>query len=192
MNIKKLFILTLIITLTVTTFMGIITFVSGELGELQVKIIVTSLLFGYHSILLLVAANLYDKLKNKFSYVSGSLAVIGFIYIMLSLWEVIDVTNEHVWMFKLLLTLIMMPLGTTVTSILLTLKTDARLANIVKSITIVLIYTVATMVLFSIWELLPEHVFDQPIYIKSVVVYLMLGILGVVLTPLLIKYSKVK
>jgi len=89
-KLKKYFLITLIIVLSISALIGIVTFIFVKFGEVQTKILLTVFSMGGFSITGLCAAIWYDKKKFLLLSYSGMIASLsGFLYSLLLIWEII-------------------------------------------------------------------------------------------------------
>lgn len=61
MNVKKVFLITMIISLSISALVGIVLFLIGSFGYLELRILLTTLAIGGFSLTGLCSSLLYDK-----------------------------------------------------------------------------------------------------------------------------------
>ena len=66
-NLRKTFLITMIISLSISALIGIIIFLFGDFGDSEVKILLTTLSIGGFSLTGLCCSVLYEK-KNIFNF----------------------------------------------------------------------------------------------------------------------------
>ncbi|MEM3074337.1 MAG: hypothetical protein QW727_00110 [Candidatus Pacearchaeota archaeon] len=120
-HLKRAFLISMIVSLSISALIGIIIFLLGEFGDIQTKILLTTLTIGGFSLAGLCSATLYDKQRyTLFGLLGIIVAVLGFIVTTALIWEVLGLSN--VWRFGL--TLILLSFTFSHVSLLLLIDTE--------------------------------------------------------------------
>jgi hypothetical protein len=187
---KKVFLSSFIISLCLTAIVGIFVFLFGDFGEIESKILFTSLIIGMYSLNALCCYTSYqnDRLKS-FSIVGITLTIIGAFYFLLIVWGIIDwslfYSNDNT--LRILLTLIILPVFFSYTSLMLLIKNETKLVKIGQRVTITMITILAIMLLMLIYNTGLE---DFDFYFRLIGVVSIIGALGTIVTPILNKMYK--
>lgn len=184
-HIKKAFLISMIISLSISALIGIVIFLLGSFGEIQTRILLTTLTIGGFSLAGLCSAALYDKQRfTIFGLLGMIVAVLGFIVTTALIWEVLGLGN--VWRFGL--TLILLSFTFSHVSLLLLIDTERSLVKFSLIGTMIFITLVALSLLAVIWEIIT---FEQ-FYIRLFGVFAILDVLGTIITPIIYKVTKMK
>lgn len=80
LHFKKTFLITMIISLSISALIGIVLFLLGNFGQMEFQLLGTALAVGIYSLTGLCCSVLYEKRKYSFLALSGIIAsVIGFL-----------------------------------------------------------------------------------------------------------------
>lgn len=181
-NFKKTFLITMIISLSISALIGIFVFLFLDFGETEARLLLSTLAIGGYSLTGLCCSVLYEKRKFIPLAIFGMIiSVIGFIYTLSIIWEAIDFWNVGSW--KALIILIVLAFSTAHSCLLLLIKSDKTIVNGTLSVTIIFISLVALMlIIMTLNELgLGEFSF------RLLGVFAILDVLGTVVTPILNK-----
>ena len=178
-EIKNLLLKTFIVSLAASGLLGIFIFLFGEFKETEVKLLLTTLSVGGCSLTGLCCATIYPKEKFKvFSGVGIVTSGLCFIMTILLIWS--DFKNiEDTW--KLLLSLIVLTVSFSHISLLLNIRLANQLVESVRTVTIVVVSTVAVMLLtlifarFDNWEW----------FYRLLGSFAILDVVGSIVTPIL-------
>jgi len=187
-SLKKIFLKSVIISLLLSAFTGIIVFLVGDLTDLEIKVLFTLLVIVSYSLTGLSAAALYEKKGASFSAISGIIfSVVGLIYFTLLIWggsgsDVFD-------LYKSVLTFIIVPVAFAHSSLLLMITTKNVLIKNIVTATNYVIFILALMLLIPIWNEL-DNVGD--FYFRLIGVFAILDVLGTILIPILKKVYAVE
>lgn len=179
-NARKLFLLTLIGSLTVTALIAIIIFLSGEFGDTQGKLLFTTLAVGVYSLTGLCCTSLYDKQRYTVPASLGLIAsVAGFIIALFTIWG--ERFTQTDW--RLTSTSLIVAVTFAHASLLLLINTAKRITQLVRALTLGCITVVAGLLIYMIFGGNDE----LDILLRLVSVFAVLDVLGTILTPLLRK-----
>lgn len=182
-NSKKTFLLTMIISLSISALIGIFVFLFGDFGRTEFRLLMTTLTIGGYSLTGLCCSVLYKKRKFTPLALSGMvISVIGFLYTVLVFWEAIDL--DYDFTLKALIIFIILAASTAHSCLLLLIKSEKSLVNSALSATIVFISIVAFMLIILILNEL-DGVGD--FYFRLLGVFAILDVLGTIVTPILNK-----
>ncbi len=179
-NFKKTFLITMIISLSISALIGIFVFLFGDFGETEARLLLTTLTIGGYSLTGLCCSVLYEKRKFTILALSGMVvSVIGFLFTVLVIWEAIDL--DYSW--KALIIFIVLATSTAHSCLLLLIKSDKSLVNGSLSATIIFISIVALMLIILV---LGEFDIGE-FYFRLLGVFAILDVLGTIVTPILNK-----
>ena len=182
---KKAFLISMIVSLSISALIGIVIFLLGSFGEIQTRILLTTLTIGGFSLAGLCSAILYDKNRFVIWGVLGMiLSFIGFLVITAIIWEIFRLNS--VWEFGL--TLIVLSFTFSHTSLLLLINSERRSVKSALVTTLVFITLVALMILSMIWEFVHYGQFT----VRLFGVFAILDVLGTIVTPILHKITSLK
>lgn len=184
LRLKRLFLITLIVSFSVSALLGIIIFLIGTFGETQEKILVTTLSFGGFSLTALCGAVWYDRGRRlPLAYATMGASAAGLGYTVLVIWDVIRVRGFDFTPLKPMVILIILSLTFAHASLLalnLGRKVEVdRVAYATIGVTGFLALIFMGLVLFE-WNV------DEDFF-RLVGVVGILAALGTVVTPLLKK-----
>ncbi len=181
-NFKKTFLITMIISLSISALIGIFVFLFGDFGETEARLLLSTLAIGGYSLTGLCCSVLYEKRKFTPLAISGMIiSVIGFIYTLLMIWEAIDFWDEGSW--KTLIIFIVLAFSTAHSCLLLLIKSDKTLVNGALSATIIFVSIVALMLI-----VMTLNEFDLGEFsFRLLGVFAILDVLGTIVTPILNK-----
>ncbi len=180
LNYKKYFIVTLIVALSIGALIGIIIFLFGDFGEIEVQLLLTTLSFGGYSLTGLCSSIIYNRKDlTAFSIYGMLISIIGFISTIMAIWEIFDFGN----LWKIIAILIILTVGTAHTSLLLQIKTNIEKVKLLMTVTISLISIICLMLIYSTINEFSENEF----YYRMLGVIGILVVLGTILTPILNK-----
>lgn len=178
---RKLFLLTLIGSLTVSALIAIIIFLSGEFGDTQGRVLFTTLAVGVYSLTGLCCTSLYDRQRYIVPASLGIIAsVVAFIIALLSIWG--NSFIETNW--RLLLTSLVVAVSLAHISLLLLIETVKRGTQFVRALTFGCITVVAGLLIYMIYG---GSDGETNILIRLIGTFAVLDVLGTILTPLLRK-----
>jgi len=182
-NFKKVFLITMIVSLSISALIGIVVFLVGNFGETEAKILLTTLTIGGFSLVALCSSILYDKHRYVFFSALGMIvAVVGFLISTLAIWEILNF--DDIW--KTIIISIILSVSVAQSSLLLLIKSKKTVVNISLMLTFLFIFIVAFMFIVLI---LFEISKDFEFYFRLLGVFAILDALGTIVTPILLKVS---
>lgn len=178
-SIKRVFLTSLIVSLSISAAVAIFVFLFGNFGETQIHLLLTTLTIGGYSLTGLCSSVLYDKRKyTSFALLGLVVAAIGFLLTVAVIWEI--TTLEEMW--KAVLICMILSLSIAHSSLLLLAKSESRLVNTLLSITLIFVVAVAGMLINLI-----VGTFDTAgeFYYRLLGVFAVLDVLGTIVVPIL-------
>lgn len=180
-NFKKIFLVTMIISLSVSALIGIFVFLFGDFKETEFRMLTTTLAIGGYSLTGLCCSALYEKRKFTSLALFGMIiSVIGFFYTVLVIWKAIGI--EDSW--KALIIFVILAFSTAHSSLLLLIKPKKALVYGVLSATVIFILIVALMLIKPVLNEFPG---PGEFYYRVLGVFAILDVLGTILVPILNK-----
>jgi hypothetical protein len=183
-DIKKIFLKTLIVSLSATGLLGIFIFLFGKFGETEGRLLLTTLSIGGCSLTGLCCSTIYPSEKYKiFSIIGIGTAGLCFVLTLFNIWG--DFKNlENTW--KLLLSLIVFTITFAHISLLLNIKIVNQLVKNTLTATTIFIGIVAFMLL----TLIVGGFGKGDFFYRLLGVFGILDIVGTIVTPILNKTQK--
>src|SRR3989338_1460486 len=179
---KKVFLITMIISLSLSALIGIILFLIGDFGEIERKIFLTTLTIGGFSLTALCSSALYDKHKYVvFSSLGMIIAVLGFLITTVAIWEILNFGN-----IKIIIILVILSVSIAHSSLLLLIKSEKTIVNISLVLTLLFISVVAIILIILV---LSGFDFDFEFYYRFLGVFAILDVLGTIVTPIILKVT---
>src|SRR3989338_1505379 len=186
-NFKKIFLITMIISLSISALIGVFVFLFGNFGETEFRLLMTTLTIVGYSLTGLCCSVLYEKRKFAPLALFGIvISVIGFIYTILLIWEFIDFWDEDSW--KALIIFLVLAFSTAHSCLLLLIKSNKSLVNIALSATLIFISIVALMLIIMVLNEFDLGEFS----FRLLGVFAILDVLGTIITPILNKVYSLK
>ena len=181
-HLKKIFLISLIISLSISALAGIIIFLIGNFGEIEIRILLTTLTIGGFSLIGLGFSSLYESKKLPLFSISGLiLTVLSFITAILEIW---DISPFNTW--KATLIFIILGASFLQASLILLAKSDKFIVDVSVLSTMFFISVVAILLIAYI---LVEDVGE--IYFRILGAVAILDGLGTIVTPILVKVTKI-
>ena len=126
MNLKRLFLYTLIASVAFSALMGIGVILFGNFGELEFRVLLTTLTITVTSIAGLACGAYFESGRGRYLPVTGiALAVSAALMVMLIIWDVLD---DHSIYIKATLTVTMLAVSASHLSLLSMARLDKRFA----------------------------------------------------------------
>jgi len=186
-NLKRTFLLAMIVSLSISALIGIVIFLLGDFGETEGRLLMTTLTVGGYSLIGLCCSVLYERKTHNWLAVSGMvLSVLGFLFSVLAIWEALDMESETTW--KGVFMLLILAFTAAHISLLLLIRSDSGLVKGALAATVTCISIVAGMLLWFTWT---GFDIEEEFFYRLLGVFSILDVLGTIVTPILHKvYSK--
>ena len=185
-NFKKIFLISLIVSLSISALLGIITLLVGNFGEIQTRILLTTLTIGGFSLTGLCCATLLEKKRfSTFATLGMIASIFGFLFITSLIWEIIDWSSyDNIW--KVMIITIILAFSTAHASLLLLVKSDKTIVNVSLAATLLFLFLVALeLIILVLGEF---RNIDNMVY-RVLGVFAVLDVLGTIITPILLKVT---
>jgi len=192
-NLKKTFLITMIISLSISALIGIFVFLFGNFRDTEAKILSTTLSIGGFSLTGLCCSILYEKRKFiGFSFFGMASSILGFLTSILVIWEFVDVFEgffDITGWGKLALTLIILAFSSAHACLLLLINPEKSSVKYSLFATLLFIGIVALMLILLVFEII-----DNPgeFYFRLLGVFAILDVLGTIVTPILNKVYSIQ
>lgn len=185
-NFKKIFLIILIISLSISALLGIIIFLVGDFGLIQTKILLTTLTIGGFSLTGLCCATLLNRKRfSAFAIIGMIISVLGFLFITSLIWEIIDWDSSNI-ISRIVIIVIIIAVSTAHASLLLLIKSDKTIVNVSLSTTLLFLSLVAleliVLVINVFWDV-------ENVWVRILGVFAILDVLGTIVTPILLKVT---
>jgi len=174
---KSLFIRILITSLIISAIISIITFLIGEFQEFEIRIITTTMIFSWFSLLNLtyIIIKEINKHYKLLSIISMIFSTIILIISLLNLWEIIYINTSFIYKSNLIC------FALAHISLLLFIKIKNKFSKIS------LIITIISIIILTLYGIIPDEInynlFTNPLTIRIIGVLIIIDILGSILTP---------
>ncbi len=177
---KKIFLWSLIGSLSVSALIAITVFIVGSFGETQGRLLLSTLAIGLFSLTALCSSTLYDQ--HEYS----PLATAGLVISALGLFFSLSAIWASDPAFKPLLTFLVLAVGLAHASLILRIPSANPMVHAVIMGTLTCIGIVAAMLLYLILAT-PSDL--DPSYYRMLGVFGVLDVLGTIVTPILKKIA---
>lgn len=152
LNLKKTFLIGLVISLTLSALVGVLAFLFGAFGEVEFKIIATTLAVGLFSLTGLVNAVLLERKKYPTLAVTGLVtSIFGFLITEFTIWG-ISLSNE-IWKFSI--SSIILSVAFAHASLIL-LNVKSALVKTLANVALLFIAVVSLMLIYLIFNSYPN------------------------------------
>lgn len=184
---KKNMLKILIGSLCLSAIVGIVIILLGSFGEIESKILGTTLLvFGY-SIPGLCSSTIYEKEKlHYFSIIGIMIALISCLYVICLVWNIFDFNIFDSAQWKILWTLNILCWSSGHISLILLINDKNKMVLTFRLLTVIMSIIIDIMILIPTWELYNPSDF----YYRLLLVIGILITLGTIGTPILNKIYK--
>jgi len=187
-NIKKIFLIVMVVALSISAFIGIFIFLIGDFGEIEGKILLTTLSLGVFSLTAMSSAILYDKHKlTSFSIIGMIVALLGFLMATSAIWEIVDYSNSH--FFRMLIISVIISFSIAQSSLLLLINSEDSEFNISLTLTLINISIVSLMLIHLV---LIDFEINSSSYYRVLGAFAILDVLGTITTPIISKIKSMK
>ncbi len=184
-QLKKIFLRILIGSLSASALVGIIIFLLGKFGDIEEKILATTLVIGACSLLGLCNTSIFQKEKVRWLGVTGvALSVTALIYSLALIW----VHNDSRVVMRIFASLIIWTVTVSHICLLLLINCADSIVKKVLNAAIVFILTVSVMLSIIVWA----DKITNDFYFRLLGVFAILDVLGTIVTPILNKVQSVK
>lgn len=182
-RLRNYFLWTLIAALSAGALLGILIFLFGEFGDIEIRLLVTTLAIGGFSLTGLCCSTIYkhDELKT-FSVLGMTTSVLGFIINLAGIWELWDADST----VRFMAAFIILSVAFAHTSLLLLLTPATELIKNIQKATIAAIGIVAAMLIGTVFN----EFENSELYFRILGVFAILDVLGTILLPILNKITE--
>lgn len=181
-RLKTIFLRTLIGAIAIAAFIANGLFLFGSFGDLEIRILITTLALGGFSLTALCSSRIYSKPQlQSFSLTGMAVSVIGFILMVIFVWELWDTD----WSWRITADFIILSVALAHISLLLLIAPQTTLINWIRNITFVCIGIVGLMLIWGISNEFENGEF----FFRMLGVFAIMDVLGTILVPVLNKIS---
>ncbi len=185
-HMKKAFLMSMIISLCIAALMGIIVFISGTYGWVELRILITTLIIGIFSLAGLCNAALYEKGKAKSFAMAGIIiTIVSFVVTLILIWSERGLPNGFE---KILYVSWVLSVASAHVSLLLLIDSVDGKVNIARMMTFFFIVAICVYIFLYIYEVIKFTDFN----VRLFGVIVILDALGTIVTPILHKYNKMQ
>jgi hypothetical protein len=178
-SIRRVFLVSLIASLSVSAFVAIFVFLVGNFGQTEIRLLLTTLTIGGYSLTGLCSSVLYDRRRyTSFALLGMFVAVLGFLMAVGAIWEIVNLGD--IW--KAVFTFMILSFSIAHASLLLLAKSESIFVNSLLSLTILFVAIVAGMLINLVigrFDYLGEF------YYRLLGVFSVLDVLGTIVVPIL-------
>lgn len=180
---RKICVSLLALSLVVSAAIAIWIFIFGSFGELQMRLLATTIGVSFYSLMMLCSLTLYEKKGYVIFSVAGVLvAVLGFAQLSGLIWGDMSVLSDT-WRWQIMF--IIMTFSTAHASLLLIAKTVRYITMSIQFATLVCIFVVALMLSNIVLSDSISQIGDS--YYRTLGTVAVLDVLGTLLLPILQK-----
>ncbi len=182
LNLKKYFLWTLIVAFSISAVIGIFIFIFGDFGEIEVKLLLTTLAIGGYSLTGLSCSVIYIRNHLKiFSIIGIMTSIFACLITIITTWEIIDI--DDIW--KTMIIFIILSVTMAHISLLFQIRPKMNNIKYLLIATIIFISIVAIMLIkLTIFE------FEEDEYFRTLGVFSILAILGTIATPIMNRINR--
>ncbi|MAF37056.1 hypothetical protein CL622_08135 [archaeon] len=184
-TIKKMFLISLIISLSIGAILGIVIFLIGNFGEIQLNILLTTLTIGGFSLTGLCCATLLEKKRfSAFAIMGMIFSAWGFLFITSLIWNIFNFSSLDT-IGKLFFISIILAFSSAHASLLLLIKSEKSIVNVFLIATLIFIFLVSLELIILVLS-----GFDVDLLWWRVLgIFAILDVLGTIVTPILLKVT---
>lgn len=185
-SIRRFFFISLMASLSISALAAIFIFLIGNFKEMEIRILLTTLVIGGYSLSGLCSSVLYDKGGFRwFALLGVIVAFVGFLVTVLGIWnstELLGIVGHG----KVLITLFILSFSTAHSSLLLLAKSENTFVNSVLSATIFCITIVAALLINMVIGVFgSSFIMAWDLQYRLLGVFGVLDVLGTIITPIL-------
>lgn len=182
MNTKKVFLASLIGSLSLSALIGIVIFLVGDFGETQGKVLLTTLTFGLYSLTGLCSSILYEQKRfQAYSIIAIGISILAFLLSLLGIWS----PDFELWRA----TMLSLVLAVGMAHAALLLRIVPKNAAVRWVIILTNIFIAAVVAMLSLLILFED--IGEDFYFRLLGVFAILDALGTIVSPLMQKFSSV-
>lgn len=182
--IKRYLLLSLIVSLVMSAFVGIAIFLFGTFNELQGKLLLTTLSIGIFSLTGLANSSLLNKRNYAVcGYISLLISTIGFLMTLNLIWFNFE-ADTNVWRFAI--DSIVLSLATAHISLLYVMNAHHYIARVIRYTTVIAIGVIVSMLI----ALIHNNDISSEFYYRLLGTIAILDVLGTIITPIVNKATK--
>lgn len=186
-KLKRIFLLTMIISLSISALLGIGAIIFGDFGEITFRILSSTMSIGAYSLLALCCSTIFSKPKLKyFSLFGMSFCILSLFYALFMIWEQIELLSIYEFIFKLAFATILVSIVLAQVSLLLLIKPKNKKVKISLYTTLSLAGVFLLVTLGLIYEVIN---LDNDTSGKLYIILIILDVLGTILTPIIAKIT---
>jgi len=180
LNLKKIFLICIIISLILSALIGIFVFLFGEFRRVEVRLLLNTLAIGFYSLSGLSCSAIIEKHRFRtFATLGIIISACGLLYTSLYIWEGIDIDNG----WKPLIIFFVLAFGVAHICPLLLIRSKIPLVNFSLVATIICISILDFMLICLILDDFNMNEF----YFRLLGVFAILDVRGSIVTPIMHK-----
>lgn len=187
MHIKKLILALFIASLCISAGVAIFIFLFGHFGEIEAKILFTTLALGGFSLTTLCSAILYEKGQYpSFAALGVAIAITGFLYTTTQIWvwRLNIFSSDNAW--KWIWFFVVLTISFAHSSLLLLKRPTKKIQIACLSATIIFIGIVAGMLIYLVLRNQSYEIGE--FFYRLLGTFAVLDVLGTIITPITYKF----
>ncbi len=178
-SLKRVFLVTLIVSLSISALVAIFVFLFGDFGEVEGKTLLTTLTIGIYSLIGLCCSILYERRTYILLALAGiAISAIGLLFTLVAIWEVVDI--EDIWKPVLIIGILAISAGHA--SLLLLIRAEKNIVRTMLFATVGFVALVAAMIIYIVLSEFDSSVSE--FYYRLLGVFAVLDVLGTIVTPI--------
>jgi hypothetical protein len=190
MGLKRVFLSLFILALAAAAAMAVFVVLFGKWSELEVKVLLTTASIGAYSLIALGCSVIYHDKNWKWLSVLGILVcAVGLTFAILTNWQLIKPDLSDLFRVRIMFWSVAMAIAAT--ALMVAINSRSTLVIFSKAATVCLIWITTVLANIAIRDVLGNRAAEL-LLIKFLTVSSILGLLGVVVTPILNKLPPVK
>jgi hypothetical protein len=187
MELKKAFLMGFVLAFAAAAALAIFVVLFGKWGQFELQVLLTTASIGVYSLIALCCSTIYQDEKWKWLAGLGiATCGIGLAFAVLTNWELIKPELEN--LLKLRFFFLSVAMAIAATSLMIRVAARATAVSISKGVTICLIWITTGLVNLLLFERTHVARADEML-LKLLAVSGILGLLGIIATPILKKIA---
>lgn len=181
---KRIFGIGFIAFLTIFALAGIFILLLGNFGDIELKILATSLAISGYSVAGFTGAILHDRQRCLFIALSCmGISITGLLITIIGIWQIIDI--DDLW--RIMVTFAILAFALAHTSLLLLIEVLHGLMGKISFATLLCIAVTTAMLVYLVLFLNDQHDNISHYYYRFLGMFVVLSILGTIVIPIIRK-----
>jgi hypothetical protein len=182
-SLRRFFLLAFVLALAAAAFLAIGVVLAGRWGELEVKILITTVSIGVYSLIALCCATVYDDARWKSLAIAGiAVCGLGLVFALLTNWQVVEPGLKS--LIRVRIAFLSLAMALAATALMLRTTPTQDVVRFSRGATLFLIWLTTLLFNYIIFGL-ADTSGDKSGIVKLVATSTVLALLGLVTAPIL-------